>query len=407
MSNHSFFSPSSSARWIPCPGSMAFPENQTEGGSSIFADDGTASHEWSALSLTSGKDAELFLGSFKTINTKLYEMDETRASFCQVYIDDVRRRAIGGSLYVEYGIKIPELGDDQGGMADALIYKDGHLTVEDLKYGTGEKVFAKDNSQLMLYLLGALQDMQLLGNPVDKLTGVICQPRLGHIDECTWTMDELLDFGRKAALAVEHAGKAIIEPNPAFLSPGEKQCRWCRAKAVCPALSKFVADEVRCEFETIEAGATPTPTPTPPVDTIRLAKAKLAVPLIRDWCNAVDMEVSRLVTAGEKVIGPDGLPYKFVQGDEGKRAWSDETTAEAALLGQLPPEKVYAPRKIITAPQAGKLLDKKKTAQLWEDIFKPLIKRAEGKPILSLGSDTRTPFTGSASASEFEEDLTA
>jgi hypothetical protein len=389
---------------------MAFAENQAEGGSSIFADDGTASHHWSGLCLQQGLDAEFFLEAELQYNDAVYTMDETRASFCQAYIDDVRRRAIGGSLYVEYGIDLSEhLGEGQGGTADVLIYlpETMHLICDDLKYGTGEKVFAKSgdniNPQLGLYLLGALKDMELLGNKVEKVTGVICQPRLNHIDEHTITVVELLDFGRKAALAVEHAGKAMIKPNPTFLSPGEKQCRWCRAKAVCPALARFVADEVRCEFETIEAGAIP----VTPADTTRLSKAKLAVPLIRDWCNAVDAEVSRLVTAGEKVIGPDGLPYKFVQGDEGKRAWSDEVAAEAALLGQLPPEKTYAPRKIITAPQAGKLLDKKKTAQLWEDIFKPLIKRASGKAMLAIGSDSRPPFTGAASLEEFEEDLTA
>jgi hypothetical protein len=382
---------------------MAFAENQTEGESSTFADDGTASHHWAALCLDQKRDAEFFISAQLEYSSKIYEMDETRASFIQQYLDDVRRRAIGGSLYVEYGVQIPELGEDQGGTADALIHLNNHLIVEDLKYGTGEKVYAKDNPQLMLYLLGALHDMALLGEKIEKFTGVICQPRLGHIDEHTWTLAELQDFGRKAQLAAEHAGRAMVEFNPALLSPGEKQCRWCRAKAACPTLAKFVANEVRCDFETIEAGAAP----TAPADHVILARAKLAVPLVRDWCNAVDSKVAELVTAGEKVIGPDGLPYKFVQGEEGKRAWTDETAAEQALLGQLPPEKAYAPRKVITAPQAAKLLDKKRTAQLWEDIFKPLIKRASGKPLLALGSDPRMPFSGAADSSEFEEDITA
>ena len=385
---------------------MAFPENQVESGTSKFADDGTASHHWAALCLQQEKDAEFFLGAQLEYSTGIYEMDETRASFVQQYLDDVRRRAIGGSLYVEYGVKIPELGEAQGGTADAVIFKDGHLTIEDLKYGTGEKVYAKDNPQLMLYLLGMLGDMRLLGNDVQKVTGVICQPRLGHIDECTWTLAELEDFGRKAALAVEHSGKAMVLPEAelsSYLSPGEKQCRWCRAKARCPSLARFVADEVRCDFETIEAGAAP----VPPADTTGLAKAYLAVALVEDWCRAVRGDMHTKVAEGIKIAGPDGLPYKFVEGKEGNRAWADPKAAELALLGQLPPDKAYAPQKVITAPQAAKLLDKKATKALWKDIFEPLIKKPPGKAVLALGSDPRAPFTGSASADDFEEDLTA
>lgn len=420
MSTHSLFSPSKSAMWIACPGSMAFPQNQQDGGSSTFADDGTASHHWSGLCLEQGRDAEFFIGAQLEYNGAIYEMDETRASFCQIYIDDVRRRAIGGSLYVEFKTDLGEMS----GTTDAGIYIDKHLIAEDLKYGTGEKVYAsyvktpadpahglaevrEINSQLGLYLLGMLKDMELLGNEVEKVTGVICQPRLGHIDEHTITVEELQDFGRKAQLAREQASKVLMtdeEPLGPYLNPGEKQCRWCRAKAVCPALARFVADEVRCDFETIEAGAAP----TAPADTTGLARAKLAVPLVRDWCNAVDTEVSKLVAEGKKVIGPDGLPYKFVQGEEGKRAWDKAKLpdVEALLVGQLGP-KAYAPQTVITAPQAGKLLDKKASKNMWKDMFVPLITRATGKPILTVGSDSRPPFTGAAGADEFEEDLTA
>ena len=92
--SHSFFSPSAAHRWIACPGSMAFAENQAEGGTSKFADGGTASHHWAALCLQQEKDAEFFLGAQLEYSTGIYEMDETRASFVQQYLDDVRRRAI-------------------------------------------------------------------------------------------------------------------------------------------------------------------------------------------------------------------------------------------------------------------------------------------------------------------------
>jgi len=388
---------------------MAFSQNQEQGGSSTFADDGTASHEWAALCLNSGKDAELFIGSVKEINGAIYTMDESRASFIQVYLDDVRRRAIGGTLFVEQHVDLSDILDaeESGGTADALIYLPAakHLIVEDLKYGTGEKVYARIdgeiNPQLGLYLLGALKDVEMLGYEVEEVTGVICQPRLGHIDECTLTVKDLLCFGQAALLARNQASIALTQSSDgsdAYLNPGEKQCRWCRAKAVCPALSKHVAESVRCDFETIQAEP-----PIAPRGTDKLGLAYMAVPLIEDWCRAVRAELNALVSAGTKVIGPDGLPYRLVEGKEGSRAWSDTTQAESALLGQLGPDKAYAPQKIITAPQAAKLLDKKATKAIWADVFEPLIKKPPGKPVLALGSDPRPPFTGAADANDFDE----
>ena len=411
MSSHSLFSPSSASRWIACPGSQAFVENQEQSGSSSFADDGTASHEWAALCLSCGldpsfcgedADAECFLGESKLINGALYVMDETRASFVQVYLDDVRRRAMGGTLFVEYKVDLSNyLGEGQGGTADAVIYQPSTktLTIEDLKYGTGERVDAKDNPQLMLYALGMLADIRLMGYEVEHVTLVVCQPRLGHIDEWTIRVDkELTAFGEQAYVSMIDAKNAMAAPNiKPYLNPGDKQCRWCRAKHKCPALTKYVTDSVRCDFETIAAIP-----PTAPRDTAKLATAYTAVPLIEDWCRAVRSELGKLVAEGAEVIGPDDKPYKMVEGKSAGRAWTDKDAAEALLVGQLGP-KAYKPQEVITAPVAAKLLDKKATKNLWQDMFEPLIKKAPGKPVVALGSDERPPYSGAAMANDFEE----
>jgi hypothetical protein len=181
------------------------------------------------------------------------------------------------------------------------------------------------------------------------------------------------------------------------LNPGTKQCRWCRAKTKCPALAEFVQKEVACDFDTVQAEAAP----IAPRDTSKLATALLAVPLIEDWCRAVRSEVARLVGEGTEIIGPDNKPYKFVEGEEGKRKWTDELAAEAALLGVLG-QKAYSAPKILTAPAAAKLFDKKSTKATWTDVFKPLIDRDKGKPMLALGSDPRPPYSGAASAEDFD-----
>jgi hypothetical protein len=390
---------------------MAFPENRVDGGSSTFADDGTASHELSAHCLNYGHDAEKLIGSRVVINSNCFVMDEDRARFIQVYLDDVRRRAMGGALFVEYKVDLSDdLGTGQGGTADVLIYQPQTKTLvcEDLKYGTGEKVYAqingKINPQLALYPLGALKDMALLGYEVEHITAVVCQPRLGWIDEHTITVSALYAFAREAREAVQLARMAMLEPPGKYQRAGEKQCRWCRAPSTaCVARNKFVTDSVKCDFDTIAVD----PPPIAPRDTGKLATAYLAVPLIEAWCRAVRSELTTLVSGGTEVIGPDDKPYKFVEGKPGGRAWTDVDAAEAALLGQLGPVAAYAPQKIITAPAAAKLLDKKATKAIWADVFEPMIKKPPGKAQLALGSDPRPPFNGAADLEEFEDNLNA
>jgi hypothetical protein len=390
---HSLFAPSSAHRWINCPGSLTFPENQEAGPSSTFADDGTASHHFAAVALTYGWDMP---GSVIEINGKTYALDEERYGFIEIYVEDVRRRAIGGTLFVEHWVDLSHLlGEDQGGTCDAGIILGDQIIVEDLKYGTGEKVYAsydgKINPQLGLYLLGLLEDARLLGHEIKTATGVICQPRLGHIDEFTVSIDELENFVH-AVKAAAHVARTC--PPGVALFPSDRTCRWCRAKSKCPALAEFVAKEVALDFEDVAEPAAPND----------IAKAYRAVPLVTQWCKAVEAEVVKQVTEGKEVIGPDGKPYKFVQGDEGRRQWTDEAAAEAALLGQLA-EKAYAPKKIITAPVAAKILDKKTTKALWADVFSPLIQRARGRAMLVQGSDPRPAYNNVATADDFAEDL--
>lgn len=415
---HALFAPSAAHRWMECPGSFAYPNNTADSEeSNKYADDGTASHTWAAMCLKSGQDAAFFIDTEHTINGKTYYMDEERAGFIQVYLDAVRQLALGHLLFVEHWVDTSEwLGEDQGGTIDAAIIEPGIVTVVDLKYGMGERVdawYTKDgkklpNHQLAIYAAGLIRDAELLGNEIQMVRLMIVQPRLGHISSRAFDpADDIMPLLDRAEIAAHKAGRALIMP-PAdafaggYMYPGEKTCRWCCAKAECPALAKYVSDAVRADFDTISAETLELST----VDTDTLSKHMIAVPLVEDWCAAVRHATHEAVGNGQQIIGSDGLPMKFVEGKLGNRAWTDEKAAEAALAGQLPPEKMYKPQEIITAPQAAKIFDKGKTKQLWKDAFEPLTKRSPGKPVLALGSDERPPYSGQASAEEFDAEPT-
>jgi hypothetical protein len=271
----------------------------------------------------------------------------------------------------------------------------------------GDLVLVVPNYQLMMYAMAALADLRLLVDDIGGMRIVINQPRLGHLSEVWVPIAVLERFALFAAEALAKAevakgmGVSVVEfEAKRFLNPGEKQCRWCRALARCPAAAKKVQEDSASDFDVIAEQP-----PFAPADPVRIAKMMQAVPFVSDWCRAVMAKANEMVAAGTEVIGPDGKPYKFVEGKLGNRKWADEAQAEAALVGQLA-DAAYQPKKILTASEAAKLLDKKKTAELWKDIFVPLIKRAPGKPMLVQGSDPRAPFSPASGADEFgvEED---
>lgn len=430
---HSVFAFSASPRWIACPGSMAYPENTADSDAGAFADEGTAAHTLAALLLKSksGMTAEDWIGKFIKGGTRVFEITEDFAYHVQTYVDDVERRALGGYLMVEQRVTLDGVeGFDEShyGTSDAVIALEDYGEVNDLKFGQGEKVYAwvlaipdtteftmtmydaagegvevVPNYQLMMYALACLADIRLLIDDPKFIRIVINQPRLGMLSELDVPIAVLERFALFAAEALYKAttakalGVADVERQAAkYLNPGEKQCRWCRAFARCPAAAKRVQEETAAGFDMIEDKP-----PVVPANTKQIAKAMLAVPFVADWCRAVMNRANEMVAGGQEIIGPDKKPYKFVEGDLGDRKWVNPKAAEAALLGVLPRDKVYV-EKMITAPAAGKILNKKKTLETWETVFVPLIGRAPGKPKLVLGSDPRPPYSLSSEADEFE-----
>jgi len=434
-SEHSVFAFSASPRWISCAGSMAYPENTEEGvDGGVYADEGTAAHTLAAVLLKSksGMTAEDWIGKVIRGGKREFEITEEFAGHVQTYVDDVQCRAIGGYLMIEQRVTLEGIeGFDETnyGTSDAIIalprIDHPYGIVEDLKFGMGEKVYAWENGradlesfsmmgpdgydvipnyQLMMYALACLADIRLLIDDPKYILIVINQPRLGHISELRVPIAVLERFAvfaadalSKSMLAMSLGVKEVEAKAEQYLNPGEKQCRWCRALARCPAAAAKVQKELSADFDTIE-----TDLPAVAVDPKRLAKAMAAVPFVSDWCRAVMLKANELVAAGTAIIGPDGKPYKFVEGKLGDRKWADEKAAEAALTGVLG-DNAYQPKKILTASGAAKVLDKKKTAETWKDVFVPLIKRAAGKPMLVMGSDPRAPFSPAAESDEFED----
>lgn len=420
MSTHAKFGPSKAHRWIPCPGSLALePEGPSE--NSKYADEGSAAHILAARALEYEEDAAFFkdVEIQPRDTSEVFVVNDEFILNIQVYLDDVRSRAAGGTLLVEQRLNFSEsIGQpDQFGTGDAVIIQDNGetLIVEDLKYGMGVQVYAEGNEQLMLYALGALETYApVLGDTVKRVRGVICQPRLDHIDEHEWTVEELREFAEKAKLSAKYAMQAVCDTvvngtdwiektHSDLFAPGEKQCRFCPAKATCKALAKQVGADVYDDFSMVTDPDKLLTAPEPQLPPVaRLSAIYQNLDLIEGWARAVRGEVERMVSGGMTIEGSDGLPMKIVEGKKGNRAWTDEETAAATLCGMagVGPDKAYKPRQVITPSVADKLLGKKRKAE-FEAVLQPYVKQDPGKPKIALGSDPRPPYEGAASESDF------
>lgn len=255
---------------------------------------------------------------------------------------------------------------DAYGTADAVVLCDDELCIVDLKFGMGESVDARDNPQLQIYALAALEMFSPLGD-FSTVRMVIHQPRLRSVSEWSISVAELREFGVKARAAAD----AARQPH-ADLVPSKKGCRWCRAKATCPALAQHCTDV----FQAVKADSS-----TPPAD---LSKALAEVDLIGDWCNAVRAEAERRLLAGDDVPG-----FKVVEGRKPGRKWSDETSVEMVMATVGVDPSVAYERSLVSPTTAGKLAKSGAiTPEQW-GALSAHITQAAGKPTVVPESDKR------------------
>lgn len=140
-------------------------------------------------------------------------------------------------VYVETRVDFSRLTPipNQGGTADHIAVSidesgRGHLTVTDLKYGIGHMVYAEKNPQISAYALGVIFLLDWLYD-FDKVTLRICQPRREHFDTWETTRDDLLKWAEWAKERL-----ALTWNRDAPRSPSEEACKFCRARATCPAV---------------------------------------------------------------------------------------------------------------------------------------------------------------------------
>lgn len=370
---HALLSPSSASRWMKCPGSACLCRKATDGGvmSTDYANEGTFAHAVAAALLT-GNDLP---------KSDKYSASEI-ADAVRPYVDFVR--SLPGTLLVEQELSITWITGEDGafGTADAVLVTENDITVVDLKFGMGVKVDAKQNPQLAIYAGAAWQAFDYVGE-VKTVKAVIVQPRLDHISECTYTVEELQAFLDEIGVCAKAAKAEIgLADESLHLYPGKAQCQFCAAASRCRAYAQMVAQTAKVDL------------PKPAMALMSNEELAAALPLVdavEQWCNRVREDAFATLISGASIPG-----FKLVAGREGPRKWSNDQEAEDLLKRMKVPVDDRYVKKLISPTQAQKLV---KQTVISERQWKKLeghIVRSEPKPCVVPQSDKRPEWVRSS-----------
>jgi len=421
---HAVLSPSGAHRWARCPGSAALERGQPNR-SSPYARWGTVAHEVAGLILGELAEradlqaweprcAEAWVGRVFTADGHEIEFDREMADCVNDYVAHVEPFwSPGDIILAEQATPLEHVTGELGatGTSDCIIIKPAarEIVVIDLKTGKGVAVDAEENEQGLLYAAGAVEAHDIFHGPFETVRIVISQPRLHSISE--WAIDaeefenRIFDL-RVAAREAAHFLRGLDGDPP--LVPGEKQCKFCNAKAICPALAGDVTRSLHLtagpagieEFADLTlpkqaSAAASFAAEAGSVDNDKLAEAMRAAPLVEQWLSAVRGEVERRLFDGQTVPG-----FYLGVGKRGSRAWTSEADAEAAMkTAKIKADEMYT-RKVISPTAAEKLL--KERPRVWAKLA-ALIGQAPGKPSVCKDGDKNEPYRPVPAAEEFPE----
>lgn len=378
---HALLSPSSSHRWMNCPPSARLEENIPSTGNAA-SEEGTVAHELAEHAIR-----KYLAGEYTPLldempvpdeirNNKYYSSEMERYVTDYVcYVCDVYEVIEGAEMSIERKFDLTMYVPDCFGSCDCDIVGKTVLNIIDLKYGKGVRVDAENNTQLMLYALGALRSLpREKQSKIETVRMHIAQVRLGNYsvfemsarDLTHWAIHVLRPTAEKA-----WAGQGVTKVG--------NHCKFCKFKAQCRAQKEALVNE----FETYGDIKALT------LDEIGdiLSKSDM----FTDWLTSVKTFATQAAIRGEKVKG-----WKLVEGRTARVINDTETAIERLNAIGLSTEDITN-HKLKGIGDLERLVGKKPLAVILDG----LIVKPQGLPTLAPESDKREEL--SPTIDDFEE----
>ena len=360
---HALLSASGSHRWMACTPSARL-EECCENRTSDAAKEGTVAHELCELKVKVQLGEDVSMSEYEALKENplfTKEMDACTNIYADYCIDTAKEEH--GLPLIEVELDLSSYIPEGFGTVDCVIVSEKTLHVIDFKYGRGVEVSPVENSQLMIYALGAYD----LYSPIYDFETVkltIVQPRLSA-EPKTWECDvqHLLDFAGKLKPIADLAFKGGGE-----FAPSEHTCLFCKAKYTCRAradknlATMFLQEKDPYTLSNDEIGEI-------------LSK----VSDFPKWIKDLEDYALEQLLSGNEIKG-----YKAVEG-RSSRVWSDEKKAFEVIIEDGTEEKDLYETTPLSLAKIEKLLGKKKFASLVGEY----VTKSQGKPTLTLSSDIR------------------
>lgn len=381
---HARLSASGSKKWTNCPGSVRLEEQFPDEGSS-YAAEGTTAHALAELKLleATGQITKKDFGKRASGLETDAEMDE----YTEGYKDYVLERFAAVSaecpdakLSVEERLELSEYVPDGFGTGDAVIVGFHVLEIIDLKYGKGVPVSARDNSQLMLYALGALTRYDWLYD-VRKVRMHIYQPRIDNVDVCEKDAEELYMWGAW----VRQRAKLALKKNAECVAGDYCDSGFCKARPICRAYND---EKQRLAYLDFKQPAE--------LSDEEIAEIIGKADELAKWAKLVsDYALDRAVNHGARYPG-----FKLVEG-RSCRTYTDETAVAERLENAGCSESDITVKKLKGITDMEKLLGKKRFAELLDG----LVVKPAGKPVLVPETDKRPELNTTDTAKADFDDI--
>ncbi len=359
-SGHAILSASASHRWLECTPSARLSlefEDQT----SIYAQEGTLAHLLCEIKLCKalGLKCDEEFPKDTPITDEMDEASDSYVSYIMDLLTEIKKTCKDPQVLVEQQLDFSNYVPEGFGTGDCLIIADGTLYIIDYKNGTGVKVDANMNSQMMLYALGAINLCDVIYD-INNVSMTIFQPRIGNISTFEMTKDDLTKWAEeylvpRAKLAFEGKGE---------FKAGE-HCKFCKCKTKCRA--RALANLELAAYEFKEPAL---------LEDDEIEEIIGKVDDLVDWANSIkDFALT------EALKGKKWTRYKLVEGRSNRKYTSEDDVAKIVEAAGVDPYD----RKLVSITEMQKRLGKAKFVELLDSyIYKP-----QGKPALVPITDKR------------------